>query len=259
MENNELSGYREFAEMLADEAAAIARQYFQQQLEVTHKADNTPVTQADEAIERKLRQLIDITYPQHGIWGEEAGKLRPEAELQWVIDPIDGTRAFIAGETTFCILIALVKGGQALLGVIDQPIRQERWVGLRGRQTEYNGISLQPLVVKSLSDSTIATTSKRYFDASQNKRYAALAQECKRHVDNSDAYAYAQLASGNVDIVLDVSLKPYDFMALVPVLEGSGACISDFEGKLVDICCSGSIIAAKNRDMLELVRKRMAG
>ena len=129
----------DLANRLADASRPILRSYYRRKLEIDIKSDASPVTQADREAEAAIRKLIAARFPEHGIFGEEFGKERADAEYVWVLDPLDGTRAFVTGRPTFGTLIALIRNGQPLLGVIDMPVLNDRWIGVRGRPTTLNG------------------------------------------------------------------------------------------------------------------------
>jgi histidinol phosphatase-like enzyme (inositol monophosphatase family) len=229
------------ANHMADEARIIAKQYFRKGVAVENKNDASPVTLADRAIEKAMRALIEESFPDHGIIGEEFGAVRGEAEFQWVLDPIDGTRAFIAGLPTFVTLIALCKNGLPVLGIIDQPISGERWVSAAAKNTVSR--------ISALSQATIATTSTHYFTAAQSAAFAALQKQCGNCVLGGDAYSYGMLASGHIDLVADAGMKPYDFCALRPVVEAAGGVISDWQGKPLTLHSDGSVLAAATKEL----------
>lgn len=234
---------------MADAAGDILRRHFRSPLMVDVKDDNSPVTRADREVETALRAIIEANFPEHGIVGEEFGSVRPQAEYQWVIDPIDGTRGFICGYPLFTTLIALLHKGVPVLGVIDQPITKERWVGARGESSELNMRVIQTRDCRLLKEAVLATTSTDYFTPQQAERVAHLRAQCANSALGGDAYAYAMLASGNVDIVLDAGTKPYDFCALVPVVEGAGGVITDWQGRPLSLKSDGSVLAAASKEL----------
>lgn len=237
------------AHRMADEAGEILRRYFRVEMTVDSKADASPVTKADREVETMLRSHIEAAYPQHGIIGEEFGNVRPEAELQWILDPIDGTRAFIAGETTFTTLIALAKKGTPILGVINQPITNERWVGVTGQPTLLNGKPVSVRNCGSLSQATVATTGMQYFTAGQAAIFDRLKSKCGNVKFGGDAYLYASLASGRVDLVVEAGLKPYDFCTHASVIEGAGGIITDWNGQPLTLHSDGRVIAAGTKEL----------
>jgi len=242
----------EFAGKLADTSGSILRKGFQGALNIETKADSSPVTQLDMDVEKSLRHIIEEAYPEHGIIGEEFGNIRENSPYQWIIDPIDGTKAFIAGYLTFTTLVALLHNGKPVIGIIDQPILQQRWAAISGQKTLYNGTPL-PLIAnkKSLEEANIATTSTGYFTDQQAIKLKQLKDNGANIILGGDAYAYAMLASGRLDIVLDVSMKPYDYCALAPVIEGVGGIITDWSGNPLKLSSDGSVIAYTNNGLHE--------
>jgi inositol-phosphate phosphatase/L-galactose 1-phosphate phosphatase/histidinol-phosphatase len=233
-----MEAFTAFAIKLADRAGSLARESFYTVQGVSQKADNSLVTETDKAIETALRDMIAAEYPEHGIYGEEHGRTNPGASYQWVIDPIDGTNAFIAGIPTFTTLIALTVDGVPVLGLIDQPILQERLVS--SQLTPHNYTAL-------LANSIVATTSMAYFTPMEIDRFTRLRKHCAGTIHAGDAYLYAKLARGTVGVVVDACLKPYDFCALRPVVEAAGGIITDWQGKPLHMHSDGTVVAAANQ------------
>jgi inositol-phosphate phosphatase / L-galactose 1-phosphate phosphatase / histidinol-phosphatase len=233
----------ELAERLADAAGAVARRYFRQPLAIEDKPDLTPVTAADREAEAEMRRLIAARFPADGVIGEEQGAVNAGAPRVWVLDPIDGTKSFIAGIPLFGILIALCENGAPALGVIDQPILRERWLGVAGRATTLNGKPVRTRACGALSAASLYATSPDMFGAN-GAAFARLKARVKTARFGADCYAYAQLASGFIDLVVEASLKPYDFCALVPVIAGAGGSIADWRGAPLDLNSDGRVIAA---------------
>jgi inositol-phosphate phosphatase / L-galactose 1-phosphate phosphatase / histidinol-phosphatase len=250
-DNRELA----LAQHLADEAGKILRRHWRTGLNVEQKADASPVTLADRECEEHLRTLIEKAFPDHGIIGEEHGNLRSDALSQWVIDPIDGTRSFIAGYPIFATLIALTKDGVPVVGIIDQPITRERWTGVKGDSATCNGEPVTASRTQSLTQAVIATTSTYYFTQEEAALFATFKHQCAQTVLGGDAYAYAMLASGQLDIVIDAGMKPYDFCALVPVIEGAGGIITDWNGAALTPASAGRVIACANEKLHEQALK----
>ncbi len=236
------------AHALADSAGEILRGYFRTQLDVMQKEDASPVTQADREVETIIREKIEAAFPDHGIFGEEFARRNDNAAYQWVIDPIDGTRAFIAGKTTFTTLIALTHNDIPVLGIIDQPITKERWVGADGKAS-CNGKPVMVRKAPALSDAVISTTSSDYFKPADAVRFARLGEAAGVIELGGDAYAYATLASGRLDIVADGSMKPYDYCALAPIVTGAGGVITDWDGKPLTIKSDGRVLAAGSAEL----------
>ncbi len=233
----------ELAHQLADAAGAIARRYFRKPLAVEAKPDRTPVTAADREAEAAMRDLIARRFPEDGMLGEELGATRAGAARIWVLDPIDGTKSFIAGIPLFGILIALVENGVPVLGVIDQPILGERWLGVTGKATTKNGDAVRTRACAELGAATLYATSPDMFGADR-AAFERLKGAVKLTRFGADCYAYAQLASGFVDLVVEADLKAYDFCALVPVIAGAGGSITDWQGKPLGLASDGRVVAA---------------
>lgn len=233
-----------FAHLLADAAGTIAKRYFRSPVDVDIKADMSPVSVADRDIESALRARISETFPDHGILGEEHGSSHVGRDYVWVIDPIDGTRAFLAGRPTFTTLIALCFQGTPILGIIDQPIVGERYVGAAGQASTRNKQPIETRLCDHLSKACFATTSPAYFDAGTRRGFERIRDSVHDVIYGGDAYNYAQLASGFVDVVAEAGLKPYDVMALRPIIEGAGGHISTWEGAPLTLSHYQTVIAA---------------
>jgi inositol-phosphate phosphatase/L-galactose 1-phosphate phosphatase/histidinol-phosphatase len=231
---------------MADAAGEIQLRYFLKSVEVETKADLSPVTLADREVESTLRAMIEAHYPEHGIIGEEFGSVREDAALKWVLDPIDGTQAFIAGIPTFTSLIALTHNGIPIMGMIDQPCSKERWLGIAGENTTLSGNKIHTRPCDSLANATIGTTAMKYFTPEQAEIFEALKNACGNVLFGGDAYLYAGLASGKIDLVVEAGLKPYDYCALRPVVEGAGGIMTDWQGNALKLGSDGRVIAAAN-------------
>lgn len=232
---------REFANRLADVAGECLRAYFRITDSHEIKADGSPVTVADKAAEDAMRVLIRKEFPTHGIFGEEGERVNTSAPLQWVLDPIDGTRAFMAGYPLFTTLIALCENGVPVLGVIDQPILRERWVGMKDQPTLFNGVPCDVAAHADANAATLASTSMRYFTPAEAQTVSKLAAN---FVPCGDGYAYAMLACGQLHAVVDGYMKPYDYMAHVPIIEGAGGVITDWSGDRLALNSNGKVVAA---------------
>lgn len=252
-----------FANRLADAAGSVIGPLFRSNFSDERKADRSPVTEADKAAEAEMRRLIESEYPGDGIIGEEYGNSRESAGRQWVLDPIDGTISFMAGRPIFGTLIALMQDGWPVLGVIDQPIAGERWVGQIGGGTTFNGKPVHTSTCRELTEAKLATSSPHYFDAHQADAYMKVAQIVggnKRQgmiVYGGDCYNYGLLASGHLDIVCEAGLEIYDYAALVPVVEGAGGTMSDWQGNPLDASSDGHVLALGDPARLEEVLEAM--
>jgi len=232
------------AERLADAARPIIRRYFRTPFAIDDKDDSSPVTIADREAEAAMRTLIQEAFPQHGILGEEHGRHNVDADWVWVLDPIDGTKAFITGKPCFGTLVALAHRGRPVLGLIDQAITDERWRGGDGLPTTLNGAPVRVRACPELAKAYAYTTGPEYFDAATRPAWDRIAAKVKLPRYGADCYAYALLATGCVDLVVEAGLKPYDYAALVPVIENAGGIATDWRGQPLTIASDGRVCAA---------------
>ncbi|MDE2595791.1 MAG: inositol monophosphatase family protein [Sphingomonadales bacterium] len=230
---------------LADAAGAAIRPHFRTVMVPERKDDATPVTLADRAAEEVMRAILKAERPDDPVIGEEFGATNGSSGRSWVLDPIDGTAGFLAGRPLFGTLIALVVEGWPVLGVIDQPILGERWLGVSGRPTTLNGQPVRTRACRTLADATLATTGPHYFDDHDGGHFMGLAAKTdhKRMVMGGDCYNYAMLATGQLDLVCEAGLKLHDWAALVPVVEGAGGVMADWNGDPLHAASSGHVIA----------------
>ena len=233
-----------FAHRLADASGEVIRRYYRRPIAVASKADESPVTIADREAETALRRLIEAAYPDHGVVGEEHGEVRSDAEFVWVLDPIDGTRSFIAGKPLFGTLIALCHGGIPVIGVIDQPVSGERWLGCSGRATVLGDRPVASRACARLADAVLFTTGHEWYGASDLEAFKRLEARVRMTQYSADCYAFALLASGFVDLVGECSMDNHDIAALVPVVEGAGGVITDWRGRSIDLGSGGCVLAA---------------
>ncbi len=246
------------AHRLADAAGAAIRPMFRADIGLETKDDLSPVTRADREAEMAMRRLITAEVPRDGVAGEEYGVEPGTSGRQWVLDPIDGTRAFIAGRPIFGTLIALVVDGWPVLGVIDQPILRERWIGVAGRPTEFNGVPAATRACRSLADALLATTSPGLFADDELHAFEHLDAAVRSTVLGGDCYNYACLASGHLDIVVETGLKLHDFAALVPVVEGAGGRMCDWSGDPLHAASAGDVIAAGDAARIDDILEALA-
>lgn len=224
------------ANRLAEAAGAAIRPLFRGNWAEEQKADRSFVTEADRAAEAAMRAILEAERPEDGIIGEEYGAAREGAARQWVLDPIDGTTSFIAGRPIFGTLIALMQDGWPVLGVIDQPVLGERWVGSIGEATTFNGRAVRTRPCPDLATAVLATTSPNLFGESEADAFMGLAKGVaeRKIVWGGDCYSYGLVASGHVDVVCEAGLKLHDYAALVPVVEGAGGIMADWQGNPLD-------------------------
>lgn len=232
-ELNDLAG---FMLMLADAARVPALQHFRQGLTADNKLNDggfDPVTIADRNAEIAIRALIEQHYPNHNIRGEEFGEKPTNSAWQWIIDPIDGTRAYISGLPVWGVLIGLYFDGKPVLGLMDQPFNDERFVGGPNGTFLYHQNQQQQLQVRNcsnLNQATISTTDPYLFSRAESKVFAQIRQQSRLQRYGLDCYAYCALAMGGIDLVVETDLQDYDIAALIPVIEGAGGQISNWRG-----------------------------
>ncbi len=254
----------ELVHRLAEAAGAAIRPYFRVDHGARLKDDRSPVTLADRAAESAMRRLIDAERSGDGVIGEEFGAKAGVTGRHWVLDPIDGTHSFIAGRAIFGTLIALIEDGWPVLGIIDQPIQRERWVGVVGRPTTFNGRAVRTRACPALAAAALATSSPHYFSEEEAARYLALVAATKdagRHgpLYGGDCYNYGLLASGYLDLVCEAGLKLHDFAALVPVVEGAGGRMCDWSGDPLTADSAGDVIAVGDPARVEEVVESLGG
>jgi myo-inositol-1(or 4)-monophosphatase len=230
-----------FANRLADASGAVIRPFFRQRIEVTHKPGVyafDPVTEADKGAERAIRAIIDRERPHDAILGEEYGE-KPAGlsadKWRWVLDPVDGTRAFITGRHEWGSLIALEHDGVPVLGILDQPVLGERFLGVNGRAVLLEGEKRTPLKVREcpdLKDAILcATDPASYMSQDQQDAFARVKAQARMTRYHGDCYIFAMLAMGFVDVVIEGPLKRWDIAALIPLVEGAGGIITGWDGE----------------------------
>ncbi len=238
-----------FANQLADQARNIALNYFRKSFEVESKTDNSPVSIADKEIEHVLRKMISDEFPHHGVLGEEFETKSSESEFLWVIDPIDGTKSFICGHPSFGTLISLLKDGRPVLGLIEIPAMKERWLGVDNKGTAFNGRQVNTKSTLNLVDSICCTTGPDFFKENELPVYNRVSRHGAFRLFGGDCYNYGLLASGHVDVVMEAGLKPFDFMALIPVIKNAGGIVTDWQGDEMNLNSCGQILATANRQL----------
>ncbi len=239
------------AEAAADVAASVVRPFFRAGVAADLKSDASPVTIADRSAELAMRGVLSQRFPDHTISGEEFGDLNPGQRYRWVLDPIDGTRAFITGRPQFGTLIALLDGSTPILGVIDQPITRERWIGAAGRKTIFHGefgvAGCRPC--PTLSHAELSCTSPQVH-AADAPRWEKLRSNVRRTSYGGDCYAYGLLALGQIDIIAEATMQIWDWAALVPVIEGAGGSITDWNGAPLRPGGDGRVLALGDPSLL---------
>ena len=233
-----------FAGRLADAARAVVAPYFQRPIDVAYKGGGSPVTEADRAVEARLREMIAEQYPSHGVVGEELDNVNQDAEHVWVLDPIDGTQLFIGGIPLFTTLIALTRGGVPVLGIIDQPITGDRWLGAAGRPTTFNGAPVRTRPCARLADARICTSNPAYYQGGDIAAFDRLRGAVNWTQFGADSYGFGLIANGFVDLGLETGVYPHDYCAIAPVIEGAGGVMTDWEGRPLTLASGSRVLAA---------------
>ncbi|GAX82133.1 hypothetical protein CEUSTIGMA_g9561.t1 [Chlamydomonas eustigma] len=223
--------YIAIANQLADAAGLVTSRYFRSPFDVETKSDDSPVTIADRESEMAMRSLLSQVVPDHGVFGEEFGVQRGSGLYTWVIDPVDGTKSFITGKPLFGTLIALLHDGVPVLGIIDQPILKERWLGVTGRPSTLNGKPIRTRPCKDPKLAFLYATTPHMFSGTTEQSFNRVRDAVRIPMYGCDCYAYGLLAAGLCDLVVEADLKPYDYMALVPIIKGAGGAITDWQGQ----------------------------
>jgi inositol-phosphate phosphatase/L-galactose 1-phosphate phosphatase/histidinol-phosphatase len=248
-----------FAGELADASGAIIKQFFRRKFDVEFKADTSPVSTADRAAEAEIRRLIGQHYPAHGVIGEEYGADRPEAEFVWVLDPIDGTKSFIAGRPLFGTLIALMREARPAAGVIDHPAVGERWIGGAGHPTTHDGRPVRTRACGDLSAAAMFASSPYYFLGDAGPRFDRVRTQVRQILFSNDCYAYGLIASGFGDLMVDAKMSIYDYLAAVPVIEGAGGRMTDWDGKPMTLKSGDRVLAAGDPRLHEQAMRLLNG
>jgi len=249
-----------FAHRLADAAGEIQRRWFRTPVAVDSKPDSSPVTIADREAEAIMRELVARHRPEDGILGEEHGRERLEAEWVWVFDPIDGTKSFVSGRPLFATLIGLLHEGRPVLGVIDQAILGERWIGAAGGPTLFNGRACRTRPCPDLSSALLSCTSPQMFEsAAERAAFERVLGRVRQAIWGGDAYASGLVASGFLDLVVEADLEPYDVLPLVPVIEGAGGRLTDWEGRSPGLGADQRMVVAGDPRLHERAIAALAG
>ncbi len=251
--NHAMDEFIPLTHRLADAAGNIARQYFRSDFDTEYKSDETPVTIADKEIERILREILEQERPQDGIFGEEFGKKESKSGLTWVLDPIDGTKSFTIGRANFGTLIALCEEDKPILGVIDQAITKERWIGGKDLPTQMNGTNIKTRACPLLSNAMMACTAPGQLSMGTPPLWQRLEEKGRFFVWGSDCYFYGLLAQGGLDLVIESGMATYDYTALIPIVESAGGHTCDWQGHPLTLTSDGTILALADISMKDEV------
>ncbi|TKW73587.1 MAG: histidinol-phosphatase [Bradyrhizobium icense] len=251
--------FKAFIGRLATSSGETILPFFRTSLSIDNKSvahDFDPVTEADRAAEAVMRRLIKANFPQHGIVGEEFGNEREDAEYVWVLDPIDGTKSFIAGFPIWGTLIALLHKGTPVYGMMHQPYIGERFSGDNGAANYAGPSGERRLTVRrcaSLKEATAYTTSPLLMNTADRAQFAKIETEVRLTRYGGDCYSYCMLAAGHLDLVVETELKPYDIAALIPIITGAGGVVTTWDGKPAQN--GGRIVAAGDPRVHEAAMK----
>ncbi|WP_151703198.1 histidinol-phosphatase [Nitrincola alkalilacustris] len=254
---------REFAVKLAGQAGRQALQWFRKPLTIDLKGDESPVTIADREVEAELRKALASRFPEHGVLGEEHGDERLNADYVWVVDPIDGTRSFITGWPVWGTLLAVLYKGVPSVGIIEMPALNERWVGELNGSTRFTSQQGEVEIChvsacRALETARFYTTSLLYFSDQDRKRIEQIADEVDIMRFGGDCYGYGLLACGHIDLVIESLLQPFDYLALIPIIEGAGGVITDWQGNPLTMNSDGRVVAAATPELHRQVLKKLA-
>ena len=240
-----------FVDQLAAVSGETILPFFRTALGVENKSLSgsfDPVTAADRAAEAAMRALINQTFPEHGITGEEFAAERPEAEYVWVLDPIDGTKSFISGFPIWGTLIALLHKGTPVFGMMHQPFTREHFAGdcsAANYRGPAGGRALRARACAGLEDAVLLTTSPLLMNDADRRSFARVEQAVRLSRYGGDCYAYCMLAAGHIDLVIETGLQAHDVVPLIPIIIGAGGIITTWEnGRPYS---GGRIIAAGDR------------
>jgi myo-inositol-1(or 4)-monophosphatase len=256
--NNELM---HFAHRLADRAGEVILPHFRQRGEVIDKGREAfdPVTEADRGAEAAMREMIAAEYPDHGVLGEEFEDTDGSSPYRWVLDPIDGTKAFICGMPVWGTLIGLTYEGRPVLGIMDQPHIGERFWGSGGKahfRDSRGDRLLRTRRCGALSQAILGATTPDMFKGDETARFARLSKACRLTRFGGDCYFYCLLAMGFVDIVAEASLKPFDIVPLVPIIEGAGGVVSGWDG--ASPAAGGRVVAVGDPSLHDTALRALA-
>ncbi len=249
--------YLGFAERLADQSRAILLEAAKHAPKIEIKPDDSFVTETDKAVEARLREMITSAFPSHGILGEEFEDVGIDSEYVWVLDPIDGTAAFVAGIPVYGTLIALAWNGAPYVGVVDHPVTAERLAGVVGKFATHNGAQIQSRQCNTLSQAYVTCSNPDFMSANEQERLARVREQVAYVQYGGSCYSYGTLASGRTDLAIDSGLEAFDLYATAAVIQGAGGFMCDWQGNDISLDIKGKVMAggdtARRDDLIELL------
>ncbi|MEO9819613.1 MAG: inositol monophosphatase family protein [Paracoccaceae bacterium] len=243
--------YLAFAETLADQSRKMLLAVKGDAPEIDIKSDASFVTATDKAVETALREMIQRTYPDHGILGEEFDDINIGAEFVWVLDPIDGTAAFVAGIPVYGTLIGLAWQGRPFVGVIDHPVTADRWVGVSGKMAEHNGTPVRVRPCASVETAYATCSNADFMSDAERARFEVLRKRAQYVQYGGSCYSYGVLASGRTDLSIDSGLDSFDVFAPAAVIQGAGGYVTDWSGNPLTLDMAGNVLAAGDKARLD--------
>lgn len=238
-----MTDFMQTALKITEQASKIPKKYFRADFDVDHKPDKSPVTIADQETEQFIRSALKRHFPDHAIFGEEFGRQQNDSDFEWIIDPIDGTRSFVAGMPLYGMLLALLKNQQPQLGIIRMPELNEVYFG-DCRKAKLNQLPIHCSKVTSIDKAIVYLNEGEKINAHNPALFKRLSA-CGRVMRlGYDCYPHALLAAGSVDLVIDFDLKPYDYFSLIPVVEGAGGVITDWQDQPLNMKSNGQVVSA---------------
>ncbi len=244
-----MSDFAQIALEITDRASEIARKYFRTEFDIDHKSDSSPVTVADQLTEQFIREALLSRFPGHAIFGEEFGRETTDSEYEWVIDPIDGTRSFVTGMPLYGMLLALLKNSRPRFGIVRMPELNEVYYGDCISATRNGNESIRCSTTRSLDDAIVYINEGEKINQHDPELFETLCSTGRVMRLGYDCYPHMLLASGFVDLVIDFDLKPYDYLSLIPVVEGAGGIISDWNGEALTLESVGQVISAATPEL----------
>jgi len=243
------------ANKCADASGKIIKKYFRKKIKINLKKDNTPFTKADIEAEKIIRELILKQEPNCGFVGEETGTINMNREYCWVVDPLDGTKSFITGKPSFGTLIGLLKNNKPVLGILNQPILNERWVGIAGVETKYNNKKVRVRKCKSIKGAKMYATSPMMFQGRNKKIYKNVRAKIGECLFGADCYSHGLMSLGFVDVILEANLKPWDYIASASIISGAGGKITDWNDNDLNLQSDGRILATGDSNIHKQIIK----